>query len=220
VGNSGASSAPVVSCRTLSRYLLGRAPLSKKISRVSLYSWLISLPPSRACRAQPQVEQCVLNVEADGLSRETDSGRSRSPQLFIAHLGPNSRPAVISVHRDFSLFWIGQRLGGALLLRLLGLRGSGRFLDRVCSLSLPALTFQPRDDKMPFELAVVPYRLSNRPRGEWRAAEKALFHFPSAARLTAHDSPSNHSRTPHLLHPAKTEKSIDSRTLEWASSQP
>jgi hypothetical protein len=142
--------------------------------------------------------------------------RSSSSLISAQTLG---QPSSVSIEIS-RCFGLRQRLGGALLLRLLGLRGSGRFLDRVCSLSLPALTFQPRDDKMPFELAVVPYRLSNRPRGEWRAAEKALFHFPSAARLTAHDSPSNHSRTPHLLHPAKTEKSIDSRTLEWASSQP
>jgi hypothetical protein len=136
-------------------------------------------------------------------------------------------------------FALRQRLGGAILFRLLGLRGSWRFLDRVCSLSLLALTFQPQGDKMPFELAVVhdssfrvrglhscmlrgfiglpqnfkkefemgiPYRPSNPPRGEWRAAEKASFHFLSAACLMAHDSPPNHCRTPHLLHPAKNRK--------------
>ena len=63
----------------------------------------------------------------------------------------------------------------------------------------------PQNLKKEFEMSIS-YRPSNRPRGEWRAAEKASFHFLSAACLTAHDSPPNHSRTPHLLHPAKTEK--------------
>ena len=47
-------------------------------------------------------------------------------------------------------------LCGALLLSLLGLRGSGRFLDRsVCSLGLIALTFQAQFDEVLPKLAVV-----------------------------------------------------------------
>jgi hypothetical protein len=49
-----------------------------------------------------------------------------------------------------------QPLGGALLLRLLGLRSSGRFLDRrVCGLSLFALAFQAQFDEVLPKLAVV-----------------------------------------------------------------
>lgn len=46
VGASGAPFAPTTSCRTLSRYFEGMAPLSRKISSVSLYSGIRSRLPA------------------------------------------------------------------------------------------------------------------------------------------------------------------------------
>ena len=60
----------------------------------------------------------------------------------------------ISIPRCFG--WHMQHLCGALLLSLLGLRGSGRFPDRrVCSLTLFALAFQAQFDEVLPKLALV-----------------------------------------------------------------